>query len=352
VPDLDLLRQLAPPVEPASPDALRQTRERVAGRARRRRRTFRRRLVVAIPLALAAVLALAVVGTRLDGTRLDRGDQPAWAAEAVRAAEASPRLLLPADGGWVVTRVDEWSAGTGEMSFEAGTEHIDLRWAPATDEIAVAVKKGPGDRLFSATVQGARATIVAWSGGFGYRASWREGDTDVVVQGEAASPEAFIALLGELQRVSVDEWLSALPAAAVTPAEHDVAVGEMLDGMPLPPGVQAADLEAETSATRDRYQLGAKVVSVVACGWIAQWAEARASGDAAARKAAEEAMAGSRTWPILLEMNAEGDYPEVVWEFAAAMAGGGERKLGEREKGKVVMLGVEDTYEQALGCGQ
>ncbi len=34
------------------------------------------------------------------------------------------------------------------------------------------------------------------------------------------------------------------------------------------------------------------------------------------------AMQGSRDWKILNEMNADGDYPEVVWDYAAAMGKG------------------------------
>ncbi len=33
-------------------------------------------------------------------------------------------------------------------------------------------------------------------------------------------------------------------------------------------------------------------------------------------------MQTSRDWPVLLEMDAEGDYPEVVWEYADQIAAG------------------------------
>ena len=33
-------------------------------------------------------------------------------------------------------------------------------------------------------------------------------------------------------------------------------------------------------------------------------------------------MASARQWPILREMNSDGDYPEVVWGLAAAMPSG------------------------------
>ena len=47
--------------------------------------------------------------------------------------------------------------------------------------------------------------------------------------------------------------------------------------------------------------------------------------------ARRRALASSRNWPVLLEMNAEGDYPEVVWQYADALNGKGDvpaAKLG------------------------
>ena len=87
----------------------------------------------------------------------------------------------------------------------------------------------------------------------------------------------------------------------------------MLAGLPFPPGF---DREALRSLqTRDRYQLGARVAGAVACGWIERWL----AGD----PKAAAALATSRDWPVLQQMNAEGDYPEVVSQFADAVASGG-----------------------------
>ena len=54
-------------------------------------------------------------------------------------------------------------------------------------------------------------------------------------------------------------------------------------------------------------------------------------------------MATSTSWPILREMNAEGDYPEVLWELAAAMDTGASVPAGRP-------MTVEETYTESLGC--
>ena len=107
----------------------------------------------------------------------------------------------------------------------------------------------------------------------------------------------------------------------------------MLKDIPIPPGFKAPKGSA---ATRDRYQLGAAVAGAVVCGWIGR----RLAGD----PKAAGALASLRDWPLLRRMDAEGDYPEVVWQYAdavnrkSAVPGG---KLG---------LTVDGTYKDALGC--
>jgi hypothetical protein len=272
VPDLDLLRALAPPIEPASPE--------VVARARPRARRRRGPLLLSAPIAAALIAALLL---------LTQDRQP-FAEAAVKAAQGSPRILLE---GWKVTRVDEWDAATGEMTFERDGRTIELRW-PASP-----VKRGEGEvlRLKDAELRGEDLKQV------------------------------------HVERVSAEAWLKALPASAVTPRAQSAAIDEMLKGLPVPPGFTPP---AATAETRDRYQLGAKIAGAVACAWIERWLD----GD----EDAANQLAGSRRWPILLEMNAAGDYPEVVWQYADAVNGtstvpGG--KLG---------LTVDGTYKDALGC--
>jgi hypothetical protein len=55
------------------------------------------------------------------------------------------------------------------------------------------------------------------------------------------------------------------------------------------------------------------------------------------------AMASSHGWPILLEMDEEGDYPKVLWQIADAMAANRMVLAGKP-------LTVEAGYGSALGC--
>jgi hypothetical protein len=149
-------------------------------------------------------------------------------------------------------------------------------------------------------------------------------------------------VLASLREVSVDAWLGAMPASVVLPAGTREAVDEMLEGIPLPRDFDIAAL-GSYARLRDCYQLGAHVAGAVACAWIERWVDARREGDAVAAATAAETMQGSRDWPILREMNAEGDHPEVLWEYGDAMAG--DRTVpGGRP------LTVEESYKSALGC--
>jgi hypothetical protein len=309
VPDLETLRRLAPPVEPATPDVLARAR---AGMRPRRRRPARALLLA--PVAAAAALAIALTQT----------GGPSFAAELVRAAEASPRLLMD---GWNVTRVDEWSEDQGEMTFADGSRTLELSWWSAS-------QTGNEGKDSDKLTAGGR-TVYRYHGTNDYTAFWRSGDATVEARALAASPQDFVALLQRLHAVGAETWLRALPDTAIAPSAHGAAVDAMLKGLPLPPGFDAAALRHD-ARTRDRYQLGAQVAGAVACGWIEAWLH----GD----KRAVPALAGARDWQVLEDMNAEGDYPEVLWQYADAVAHGGTVPGGKP-------ITVKESYKDALGCG-
>jgi hypothetical protein len=54
-------------------------------------------------------------------------------------------------------------------------------------------------------------------------------------------------------------------------------------------------------------------------------------------------MATSRRWSILLEMQEDGHYPKVLWEYADAMAANAPLAAGKP-------VSVEESYRDALGC--
>ena len=307
MPDLETLRRLAPPVEPADPDVL--------ARARARMRPRRRRRPALLLAPVAAGVALVIALTSSGG--------PSFAAELVRAAEASPRVLMD---GWDVTRVDEWSAGQGEMTFSAGERTLELSWWPAS-------QTGPIGKDSDKLLVGGR-TFYRYHGTNDYTAFWRSGDATVEARALASDPRDFAALLDRLHPVSAEAWLSALPGSAVAPSAHGAAVDTMLRGLPLPPGFDTAALRRD-ARTRDRYQLGAQVAGAVACGWISAWLQ----GD----KRAVTALANVRDWQVLKDMNADGDYPEVLWQYADAVVHGGT-VLGGKP------LTVKESYKDALGC--
>jgi hypothetical protein len=87
----------------------------------------------------------------------------------------------------------------------------------------------------------------------------------------------------------------------------------------------------------------------VACGWIEAWLH----GD----KRAVAALGTARDWQVLKDMNAEGDYPEVLWQYADAVTHGGTVPGGKRAVRESLgalegpePITVEESYKDALGC--
>jgi hypothetical protein len=316
-------------------------------RPRRPHRLPRRRVHVAAALAVAVCAALVLAGTSFFGA--DQVTQRAWAAEAVRVANAVPRLLLDAPG-WTVVSADEFSVDFGEMRFtNDGEPGVRLKWNQAR----------PGGLLIDGRKDDPSASMVRTTKVLGHRTLvyrvgdgsmpgdylagvWRQGGYVLELRAEAGSVDSLVALLHAIRAVGVDEFLSAMPASVVLPVDRETVVRAMLADLPLPAGFDADRLTAG-DAVRDRYQLGARVVGAVACTWIKQWATAKRSGDTATAARAVRAMSSSRDWEILREMQAEGAYPAVLWELADAMAGSG-RIMGGRGST------VQESYSQGLGC--
>ena len=209
------------------------------------------------------------------------------------------------------------------MTFAKSGRELDLKWTSNT-EFADYVEKRASELadLGTAPAAAGEARLLRYPGTDEYVAVWAHGDYVVEARGRATDVESFKALLASLHEVDVDTWLSAMPASVVRPDAADRRQSTRCS--------PASRCRPDSTRPRSRramqcgisYQLGAQVAGTVACAWIDRWVAARRDGDEAAAREAVDAMATARTWPILREMNAEGDYPEVLWELAAAMETG------------------------------
>ncbi len=336
--------------------------------APRRARSRAPRSALALTAAGLAVAAAAAVIVLAGGGASQ--SPPAYGAELVRFAEATPLLLLEGPG-WRVQNVTEAphgvyqapSMGAGSMEFVTGKpvpyesvritgdeksgwresgmfpaavrqRRVELRWIHGSLKGSLSVARGtphPHGQgwtkvpvLETTADVDTRAEFYVNQGGSGNRqmtALWAEGG--YVLELKAAVPDlaAFEERLGWLSRVDSQTWLDAMPAKVVKAADHDAAVREMLKGIPVPKGFRPAQIPDE-GLTTDRYQVGASVAGIVSCLWFRQWGEARRAGDHRGAAEAERAMATAKHWPILHEMAKDGAYPESIWEIAKEMPGG------------------------------
>lgn len=286
-------------------------------------------------LASAALIVLAVV---VVGSLLPSRQQTAWAAPVLAVAQSAPRHLMD---GWTVTRANHFTAEYGGMWFADGSGELELTWRPlGTHEDFAADRASGTDELDGAQVAGQPARVFRYGfydGGVDLAAMWRNGEHSLEARAHLADEGEFRRALAALTEVDVDRWLSAMPAIVVRPDVRGDAIAGMLQGIPLPSGFDPATLDGDGVA--DRYQLGAQVTGAVTCGWLDAWVAATDRGDTAAARMAVDAMATSREWAILREMDAEGDYPEVLWDHADEIAGFGTQ-----------FTHSGDGYRSGLGC--
>jgi len=296
------------------------------------------RVVASVATVAALCLVIAGIATREQGARY---------LPMARAVAESNLRILPGTPGWTVTRADEFTVGDGEMTFGDGHAALDVHWEPAKNyagRIDQAHKEG--DDVAQIKVLGRNATIWRYKGTTDYVTVLEpEGSTDTYIRGDLGSGEAYRRVIDQLRQASIDEWLAAMPASVVKPADRAATVDAMLRDIPQPPGFDASKLRSG-DVVKDRYQLGAEVSGAVACAWIARWTD----GDAAQKKEAADAMATSHHWKVLQEMNPQGDYPEVLWEYADAMNGAKTIGSGMGQLDMDQANQLDPNAHDALGC--
>ncbi|MEV6846898.1 hypothetical protein [Actinoplanes sp. NPDC051411] len=131
---------------------------------------------------------------------------------------------------------------------------------------------------------------------------------------------SFERTLTHIKQVDARTFLAAMPPEIVTPDRAVSAAEKVLADIPLPPGFDPSALQA--LGVNDPYQFGAEATKVVGCGWIADWKQARATGDTAEAKRAANAMKSSHHWAVLKQLEPEGAWSQSFREIADSMAAG------------------------------
>lgn len=236
-----------------------------------------------------------------------------------RLAEESPRLLIDEDG-WKVTTAYGFADSTGTIGFTQGKRTLEMNWYPATQYQSYREDRDEVSKPEPATVDGWKGRTVTYSDSdFAVMLEPRDG-VFVELRGGVGNRKAFDTLLTHVKRVDVKTWLAALPPEIVTPDKAQAAAAEVLADIPQPPGFDVKKIKFE--GANDPYQFGARVTSEIGCRWIAEWDRAKKAGDTTAMNRAADAMKSSHRWKVLNDMNAEGDWPEVFWQYSDQLAAG------------------------------
>lgn len=380
---IELLREADPA---GTEDAGTERREAVRGRALRKLAAEgatagsekpRKGLVLGVSGAAAAAVVAAWLLV-FGGGPVGPAPSGAYAEAAIRIAEANPRLLV-GEPGWNVSFVDEFELDSGQIDFEGSGERLSVYWLPESQYTAPDIESlrqgargregsfgnpitpGPGEprQLYDEVTAMGRKGVLSYTSENTRFSLWLAPQDGMALRVDGWAPngemtrERFMAIVDSLYRTDVDSWLAALPPRIVRPEDHEDEVDGMLAGLPVPESVDVEALRSEDLAMT-RYHLGARVTSAVACGWLDQWAAAVRRGDTAEAKEASDAMATSRDWPILREMEEQGGWSQVIWEYAREMASDNRSQLlgvaGTETTGDGIVYELSPAYAVGIGC--
>lgn len=282
-----------------------------------------------------------------DRTSASPEQQIRYTSAVIKAAQENPRMLVDLPG-WKATDVYGFAGPEGSITYSDGTRALSFDWYPADQYDTYHRDRLNVSRAEAVEVDGQRGDMIHYSAHdyavmlppdgkhfVELRTSIPFDGTAIFMGNEESEQEyaakfaaawtgkaAFLEVLTHVKKAGVEDWLASLPAEIVTPERTGAVADAMLADIPLPPGFDKAALGK--AGTNDRYQFGAAVTGRVACGWIEEWQRAQKAGDRAAVDAAVKALASSRQWKVLQEMNPKGDYPEAIWAYAADVAAGRE----------------------------
>lgn len=278
-------------------------------------------VLIGVVAAAAAVLATVFVpgwlagggpGTTLDAQYGAPGGDP-----------DGDRAVLTGDG-WRVDHVNE-SETEGEIRYVEGDRNLSIHWRPAPYHADYVADRGDVGAATGLTFLGEESLMWAYDTKDHTVIRPVEGDHFLEVRGQGMSRDAYLALLDRVQQVDEAGFAAALPADVVTPETTGSAVAGMLADIPKPPGFDPADVEV--TGFNIRYHVGAAVTGTVACGWIKEYDAGQKADDQGRVDRAVAAMQSSRDWKILTEMEAGGDWSDVVWSTADEMKAGDPARL-------------------------
>ena len=164
-----------------------------------------------------------------------------------------------------------------------------------------------------------------------------EGGHWMEFRAQGVDEAGYLALLGQLRFTSEDEFEASLPESYVAEDERAAVAGEILADIEAVSGAGFPQGEAPSFSdgeAKDRYQFGAEVVGAYTCAWLESYENARNHDQNGRAQQALSVLGTSHDWPILREMDKDGDYPEVLWQIAD------EARAGQ----------LQGWYREGLGC--
>lgn len=256
-----------------------------------------RRLAVGAALAAAIAIAMVLIprGPGDDDTRT------AYAAEAIKVAEANRRLLAT-EPGWRVEYAQFESPTYGEVQFgdekglEGGGDYLSTNWYPPED---LKMRTRPEGQPVEIGGEEGYFYPASSSGEF-YAVLPPLNGSFLLINGSAKSAEEFRKRLESMESVDVEAWLGAMPDSVVLPQDQASATEKLLEGVPLPPDFDLSTIESK-GLPEDEYQFAAYVLRGVYCGWLDRWWFAQKAGDAAVAEDAIDQLQAAPRWPALAE---------------------------------------------------
>ncbi|MBL7260029.1 hypothetical protein [Paractinoplanes lichenicola] len=227
-------------------------------------------------------------------------------AKVSKAAKQGSRLVI-GEPGWKIIHLEPFADDGGEMAWEKGDRMINSSWYPASEYSYRRLDKQKSSEKVK--LGDYTAWMVPQSGQFRLMTEPRPGGKIIVSFDlppgyTKASVRTFLA---KVKTVGVEAWVASATGTVSRRGEMgDRAYRFFADaGLGRPQSWEHEQLE-DLPVEGSTFEFDSALSKQVACGFIADWQQAEANGNAALLEATRKTLLTSKDWTVLQDLERQG----------------------------------------------
>ncbi|GAB2577363.1 hypothetical protein Aab01nite_11780 [Paractinoplanes abujensis] len=223
-----------------------------------------------------------------------------------KAAEQGSRLVI-GEPGWKIIHLEPFADDGGEMAWEKGDRMINSSWYPAAEYNSRRHDKQKGaEKVKLGDYTG---WMITEGGQFRVMTEPQPGGKIMVSfdSGPGFTKARFRTFLAGVKTVGVEAWIAAATGTVSRRGEMGDRAYRLFahGGLGRPQSWEDSQLD-DLPVDGTLFDFDTALAKQAACGFITDWEQAKARGNAALLEAVRETLLASKNWTVLKDLEQQG----------------------------------------------